>query len=97
MSSRRKSKSSKSSKSSRRKSRGEEREGEEERQNRTSQSGSNSGPTRKVRMEDLSYYEILGVPPNADENAIKKAYRKNAIRWHPGTYPQESSPKAIRS
>lgn len=38
---------------------------------------------RTVDMEDLSYYEVLGVPPNADENAIKKAYRKNAIRWHP--------------
>jgi len=34
-------------------------------------------------MEDLSYYEILEVDPNADEEAIRKAYRRQAIRWHP--------------
>lgn len=37
-------------------------------------------------MGDLAsddYYEVLGVPRNADENAIKKAYRKAALRWHP--------------
>ena len=27
------------------------------------------------------YYEVLGVSKNADENAIKKAYRKLVIRY----------------
>lgn len=40
-------------------------------------------PGRKVAMEDLSYYEVLGVQPNADEAAIKKAYRRSAMKWHP--------------
>lgn len=29
------------------------------------------------------YYKILGVPRTADDRAIKKAYRKLALRWHP--------------
>ena len=29
------------------------------------------------------YYQILGLPKNATEDDIKKAYRKLAIQWHP--------------
>ncbi len=29
------------------------------------------------------YYKCLEVPRNADEDAIKKAYRKMALKWHP--------------
>lgn len=29
-------------------------------------------------------YEVLGVEQEADEDVIKKAYRKMALTWHPG-------------
>ncbi|KAI9265025.1 hypothetical protein BDA99DRAFT_40790 [Phascolomyces articulosus] len=29
------------------------------------------------------YYAILGVSKDADDDAIKKAYRKQALKWHP--------------
>lgn len=34
-------------------------------------------------VKDSSLYDTLGIKPNADENEIKKAYRKMAIKWHP--------------
>ena len=35
------------------------------------------------QFEADDYYEVLGLDRNADENAIKKAYRKLAVKWHP--------------
>lgn len=35
------------------------------------------------------YYEILGVPRDADLRTIKKAYRKLAVRWHPDRVPPQ--------
>lgn len=29
------------------------------------------------------YYQILGVDKNANEDDLKKAYRKMALKWHP--------------
>lgn len=37
---------------------------------------------------DTSYYDILGVKPDATDIEIKKAYRRAAITHHPGTCPR---------
>lgn len=34
-------------------------------------------------MPGKDYYAILGIPRDSDQDAIKKAYRKQALRWHP--------------
>jgi curved DNA-binding protein CbpA len=36
---------------------------------------------------DTTYYDALGVKPDASELEIKKAYRKLAIITHPGNPP----------
>lgn len=39
-----------------------------------------------ARLDDVSYYELLGVPENADKKAIKGAYYKLAPEFHPDSY-----------
>lgn len=34
-------------------------------------------------LRDMSHYALLGVPRNADNAAIKRAYRAACLKWHP--------------
>merc|ERR1719352_2125721 len=65
----------------------------------TSDSTTSSGPTRinkdggKYTTEQMQlvqrilrtkdYYDILGIPKNSDEDDVKKAYKKLALKLHP--------------
>ena len=37
------------------------------------------------------YYEVLGIPKNADEGEIKKAYRRLAMEYHPDRRPGDKA------
>ena len=45
------------------------------------------------------FYKILGVEKNADENAIRKAYKKGAVKWHPDRNPdnKEEAAKKVKN
>lgn len=40
-------------------------------------------------MNYKNYYTILGISENADENEIKKAFRKLAVKYHPDRNPDD--------
>ncbi len=38
-----------------------------------------------------NYFDILGIPPTDDEKIIKKAYRKQALKYHPDKNPSKDA------
>ena len=46
-----------------------------------------------VEGRGRDFYKILGVAKNADAPAIKKAYRKKALKMHPDKVPADATEK----
>lgn len=40
-----------------------------------------------VAVRETKFYDVLGIAPDASEAVIKKAYRKQAMKWHPDRNP----------
>ena len=47
-------------------------------------------------VKDTKLYDLLGVSPGADDNQIKKAYRKSALKFHPDKNPSEEAAEKFK-
>lgn len=56
--------------------------------------GLNKAEVEKKKSERKDYYKILGVPKNADDRAIKKAFRKLAVQYHPDKHQDQADKDA---
>lgn len=65
---------------------------DEQRKNDGAGMASASGPNRKVK--DDSFYKLLGVPTNANQSQIKKAYYVKARKCHPDKNPGDNTAPA---
>ena len=56
-----------------------------------------TGAKKIILAAKSSHYEALGVPRSADDDQIKKAYRKLALKFHPDKNSAPSSEKAFKA
>lgn len=48
-------------------------------------------------MEFKDYYQVLGVPPDADDKAIKAAYRRLARKYHPDVSKETAAEEKFKA